>query len=184
MTRPRAAAVTLALLLSAGPLAATTPDRPYAGQEARDVASLSPQDIDDLLAGRGWGFALPAELNGYPGPAHVLEDADELKLTEAQRSAIGEIFERMNAAARALGRGFVDAEAALDAAFAERTIAPETLTTLTAEAARIEAKLRATHLAAHLEVTPLLTRHQIATYNTLRGYGGAAAGGHSGHGGH
>jgi len=184
MTRPRAAAVTLALLLSAGALVASPENQPYAGQEARDVSSLSPQDIDDLLAGRGWGFALPAELNGYPGPLHVLEAADELKLTDAQRSAIEEVFERMNAAARALGRGFIDAEAALDAAFAERTITPEALAKLTAEVSRIEAELRATHLAAHLEVTPLLTRHQIATYNTLRGYGGAAAGGHSGHGGH
>ena len=28
---------------------------------------------DELLAGGGWGFALPAELNGLPGPRHVLE---------------------------------------------------------------------------------------------------------------
>ncbi len=34
------------------------------------------------------GLALAAELNGYPGPAHVIELADSLELTEAQRTRI------------------------------------------------------------------------------------------------
>lgn len=176
----------LTMLLPAAVATATT-DQPYAGLEGRDIAGLSPADIDDLLAGRGWGFALPAELNGYPGPAHVLEAADELALTPEQRAAIEEIFDRMNAEARALGADYVAAEAALSAAFADGSIDAEALTALTADAARIEAALRATHLAAHLEVTPLLTRHQIMTYNRLRGYGtggGHAGVGHGGHGGH
>lgn len=172
----------LAAIAVSGPAISNTA-QPYAGQDARGIASLSSSDIDDLLAGRGWGFALPAELNGYPGPTHVLEAADALELTDAQRSAVEAIFEKMNAAARALGADYVAAEAALDAAFAEQTIDPERLVALTAEAARIEAALRATHLAAHLEVTPLLSRHQIVTYNRLRGYGDDAAG-HSGHGQH
>jgi hypothetical protein len=40
---------------------------PYAGQDQREIKSLSAQDVTDLLAGSGWGFAKPAELNGYPG---------------------------------------------------------------------------------------------------------------------
>ena len=38
-----------------------------------DIKSLSQDDQSALLAGRGMGLARPAELNGYPGPAHVLE---------------------------------------------------------------------------------------------------------------
>ena len=45
---------------------------PYAGMQARPVKALSDQQIADLKAGRGMGLALPAELNGYPGPSHVL----------------------------------------------------------------------------------------------------------------
>ena len=75
-----------------------------------------------------------------------------------------------------------DEEAALDAAFASGEIDATRLSDLTEAAGRIEAELRATHLAAHLEVKPLLTRHQIVTYNRLRGYeSGGHGGGHGQH---
>ena len=54
----------------------------YAGQEMRAIKSLSPQEVADLLAGRGMGLAKAAELNHYPGPRHVLDLARELDLTE------------------------------------------------------------------------------------------------------
>src|SRR3974377_1723295 len=59
---------------------------PSAGMEQRAVKALSGQQVEDLRAGRGMGLALAAELNGYPGPAHVLELADKLELTSDQRS--------------------------------------------------------------------------------------------------
>jgi hypothetical protein len=55
--------------------------QPYAGLEARSIKTLSDQQIGDLRAGRGMGLALAAELNGYPGPMHVLELADALGLS-------------------------------------------------------------------------------------------------------
>jgi hypothetical protein len=54
---------------------------PYAGMQMRLIKALSEQQIADLKAGRGMGLALPAELNGYPGPIHVLELSDELGLS-------------------------------------------------------------------------------------------------------
>ena len=51
---------------------------PYAGQQQRAVKALSEQQVADLRAGRGMGLALAAELNGYPGPLHVIELADKL----------------------------------------------------------------------------------------------------------
>lgn len=36
----------------------------------------------------GWGLALPAELSGQPGAAHLLELRDELGLSDAQVTAI------------------------------------------------------------------------------------------------
>ena len=157
---------------------------PYAGLEGRSIAALSADDIAALEAGQGWGFALSAELNGYPGPLHLLENADAIGLDAQQRAAIAAVFDAMQSEAKTLGREFIAAEAALDAAFSNQTITPQTLAGLTAEAGRLRAELRALHLAAHLEVTPLLSRHQLFTYNSLRGYAGGQGAHSGGHGKH
>ncbi len=154
--------------------------QPYAGQQDRDVSTLTAEDIEALLAGRGWGFALPAELNGYPGPTHVLEMAEALGLSAAQIAEIETIRVQMSGEAQSLGAEYIAAEVAIDTAFEDGEMTSDLLADLTASAAEIEASLRAVHLGAHLEVTPLLTRHQIVTYNRLRGYDGAP-GGHGSH---
>ncbi|HEY7609385.1 MAG TPA: hypothetical protein VIF14_09150 [Alphaproteobacteria bacterium] len=146
--------------------------QPYAGQEQRQVKALSEAEIADFLAGRGMGFAKAAELNGYPGPAHLLENAAALKLSDAQRRGIEAIRARMAAAAAALGREIVAKERELDAAFAGGRIAEEVLAAKTGEIAALTGRLRAVHLAAHIESRPLLSPQQIAEYNKLRGYAG------------
>ena len=45
--------------------------------------------IAELRHGGGWGLAKAAELNGMPGPAHLLELRDEIPITREQVSAIG-----------------------------------------------------------------------------------------------
>lgn len=172
----------LSFVLAVAASLAAADTTPYAGQETRDIASLSQGDIDDLLAGRGWGFAKAAELNGYPGPSHVLELADTLELSDVQRAEVQAIFDAMNAQARALGAEYVAAEAALDDAFESKAVTPEQLAALTRDAGALRAELRAVHLAAHLRTTPILSRHQTVLYNRERGY--AAGDNHSGHGGH
>ncbi len=47
----------------------------YSGQEKRTIKSLSPDDIAELERGGGWGLAKAAELNGLPGPAHLILQA-------------------------------------------------------------------------------------------------------------
>jgi hypothetical protein len=54
---------------------------PYAGWEQCPVKALSNEQIADPRAGRGMSLALPAELNGYPGPVHVLELGDEPRVS-------------------------------------------------------------------------------------------------------
>ncbi|MCP4935580.1 MAG: hypothetical protein GY927_15590, partial [bacterium] len=56
----------------------------YAGQEKRMIKSLSADDIAELQKGAGWGLAKAAELNGVPGPAHLLELKHEIVLTPEQ----------------------------------------------------------------------------------------------------
>jgi LTXXQ motif family protein len=154
------------------------PQSPYAGQESREIKALSSREVSDLLAGNGMGFAKAAELNGFPGPAHVLELAGPLRLTADQKIATEALFKTMEAQAMDLGRRLVEEERALDQEFSSKTI---TLASLQASLERIgnlQARLRRVHLQTHLEQAALLSDAQIAAYSKLRGYG---RGEHAGH---
>jgi len=68
------AAIAISLLIAGGAAHAQQhAASPYAGEERRQIASLSKNDLAELRSGHGWGLALPAELNGVPGPTHLLE---------------------------------------------------------------------------------------------------------------
>lgn len=142
----------------------------YAGEETRLIKSLSEQDVEEIARGGGWGLARAAELNGVPGPTHLLELADEIGLTEQQRSDIVAIRAQMQAGAIAAGQRFVAAERALDAAFQHGAPDAEALEQLVEEAGRARAALRFVHLNAHLLTLPLLTDAQVSQYSVLRGY--------------
>src|SRR5215831_2804972 len=71
--------------------------QPYAGLQERSIKTLSEQQIADLNAGRGMGLALAAELNGYPGPIHAIELAEQLHLSPEQVSKLRMLFEAMKA---------------------------------------------------------------------------------------
>ena len=143
---------------------------PYAGEQSRAIASLSEDDLAELARGGGWGLAQSAELNGVPGPAHLLELADEIGLNAGQRAAIAAIRGQMRTDAIAAGERFIAAERALDAAFTDAVPDGETLARLVARAGEARAELRLVHLSAHLRTTPLLTRAQVRRYAVLRGY--------------
>lgn len=143
---------------------------PYAGEETRAIKSLSADDIAELRRGGGWGLARAAELNGVPGPAHLLEIKDEIPLSDDQVASIGEIFATMQAAAIAQGERLIASEQALDDAFRARSVTDESLRQMLAEIEESRAALRYIHLAAHLDTLPLLTESQIARYVALRGY--------------
>jgi Spy/CpxP family protein refolding chaperone len=155
--------------LLAGPVLAD--DAAYAGQQGRSIKALSDDDIAALRKGEGMGMAKAAELNGYPGPAHVLQLASRLGLTEAQRRDVQAIFNRMSAAAKPLGGELIAQEQALDQLFAKGDITPHRLAAATAAIAELQDRLRAVHLSAHLETRALLDTNQIARYQQLRGYG-------------
>lgn len=160
---------------------------PYAGQERREIKALSEKDIEDLLAGRGMGLAKAAELNGHPGPAHVLELADRLGLDPGQRTATQSLFDRMNAEARRLGTAIIDAERDLERGFAERRLDGENLREKLGKLAALQGGLRYVHLHAHLEQMAILTPDQVARYRALRGYAAdtpLSIDSHPGHGAH
>ena len=143
---------------------------PYSGEEQREIKALSDSDIAGLLSGKGMGYAKAAELNGYPGPAHVLELTEELSLTVDQRAKSQAIFDKMEVAAKALGTELVAAERALDQAFKEKRIDTSSLSKLVERIGDIESRLRTVHLKAHLQQSKILDAGQIMKYMALRGY--------------
>ena len=142
----------------------------YAGQESREIKSLSAEDIAELRRGGGWGLAKAAELNGVPGPIHLLEMKNEIGLDETQRSAIGAIYRRMKKRAIHHGERLIDLERQLESGFRNRTITDALLRASLSAIAETKKELRYVHLAAHIETLKILAENQIRTYNALRGY--------------
>ena len=142
----------------------------YVGQEKRDIKSLSEADIEELRNGKGWGLAKAAELNGVPGPVHLLEMKGEIDLSTKQVRAIEDLYKKMKQEAIPLGLELIELERELNNHFANRTITYELLGVLLERVAQVQKKLRYVHLSTHLETPNILTPEQIALYNKLRGY--------------
>jgi Spy/CpxP family protein refolding chaperone len=145
---------------------------PYAGQENREIKSLSAEEIQGYLDGAGMGFAKAAELNGYPGPKHVLELAEEIELTDEQRVLTQVIFDEMKASTSSLGAQLVEEERGLNQLFASGTVDSQSLKETVARIGRLRSTIRGIHLEAHLRQAKVLTQDQIAHYMHLRGYSG------------
>lgn len=164
--------LTLALCVSASALAQHQhgAQTPYAGMQSREIKSLSDNDIKELRRGGGWGLALAAELNGMPGPAHLLELKDPLSLTPDQVARTQALLDEMRKAAIPTGERLIAAERALEAAFASGKIDEPSLRRLLAEAESARSELRFIHLSQHFKTVQFLTPEQIKRYNILRGY--------------
>jgi Spy/CpxP family protein refolding chaperone len=163
------------LLLLTGTVAASAQHQtqhhaPYAGHQQRSVKALSDQQVADLRAGRGMGLALAAELNGYPGPMHVLELAEQLQLSGEQRQQVERLFDSMKAEATSVGASLIEHETALDRAFATNHISEAGLAQLTSQIGETQGRLRAVHLKYHLTTHALLSPAQRERYAGLRGY--------------
>ena len=142
----------------------------YVGQEKRKIKSLSESDIEELKNGGGWGLAKAAELNGVPGPVHLLEMKDEIELSAGQVQAIEDLYQKMKKEAIPLGLELIELERQLNRHFSNRTITHQVLDQLLERIARVRKKLRYVHLSAHLKTPNILTPEQMALYNKLRGY--------------
>lgn len=155
----------------AGARSQHAPANPYADLQARSVKALTDAQVSDLKAGRGMGLALPAELNGYPGPMHVLELAAELGLSEAQAERMQRLPVEMKAEAIPLGERIIAREPDLDRLFMRRAITPASLQEVTQAIAGLQGAHRHAHLRFHLATVEVLTPHQRQRHGELRGYG-------------
>jgi len=115
-------------------------------------------------------MAMPAELNGYPGPLHVLELASQLNLSDEQEARTKQLYADMQEQAKAAGEEVIAAEHELDSLFSEKKANPENVSVAVARAALAQGKLRETHLRYHLVMMEVLSADQVALYGKLRGY--------------
>ena len=173
------------LALSMAVAANAAQPTPHVAWQERGLEALSPEQVGDYLEGRGMGMALPAELNGYPGPRHVLELADELDLSADQHARTEQLFQGMRSKAVALGEEILTREALLDELFASGTASDAAVDAATETLGRLNGRLRAHHLRYHLAMRELLDPRQIVEYRRLRGHASPQGSvGHHRHGGH
>jgi Spy/CpxP family protein refolding chaperone len=152
---------------------AETTMSPYVKQTKNKIKALTKMDLDGLKKGHGTpfgGMAKAAELNGLPGPRHVLDLKNELKLTFEQADKIKSIYREMHNKAVKIGAKLVAKEAVLDTQLQSGGVNPKNLKKMVDESAKTYSELRYTHLVAHLKTKKVLSSKQVSQYNELRGY--------------
>jgi LTXXQ motif family protein len=164
------AACAVAVFTALSSTAMAQSSQPYSGMQNRPIKALSDQQVVDLKAGRGMGLALAAELNGYPGPSHLLELSDKLGLTSDQHSALKGMFDAMKAETIPIGENLIVQEQRLDYLFAAKTVSEQQLKDATKDIGETQARLRNAHLRYHLQARAILQPSQINRYAELRGY--------------
>lgn len=181
MSKTLAAVLLLTLFGSGAIIAKDTPLVSYAGQETREIKALSSEEIATYLEGKGMGLAKAAELNHYPGPAHVLALATELALTPVQRARTEALFRTMESEAISRGKQLIEHERQLDDMFASKTITKEKLQHSLEAIAVLQGRVRQVHLQTHLAQAEILDPEQIRKYDDLRGYAQLGDSPHHGH---
>jgi Spy/CpxP family protein refolding chaperone len=117
--------------------------------------------------GRGFGMAFAADQNGYPGPMHVLELKDRLKLTADQEAKARELYAAVRAELPKSSR-LLEAEQKLERLFADRTASEAAVRVAAADVERARTQVRLVHLLAHVRTRDLLTEEQRRVYHETR----------------
>lgn len=142
-------------------------------QGASHAGHLSAQrcaeEFDAVIAdGRGFGMAFAADQHGYPGPLHVLELKDRLRLTAEQEHRMRGLMEGMFARSRPASGRLLDAERRLVALFAAGSADEAAVRTAVADVEHARTAVRLVHLLTHLGTRDLLTAEQRAEYHRAR----------------
>lgn len=134
-----------------------------------DVAAACNDAFDETVRdGRGFGLAFVADQAGFPGPLHVLELKDRLRLSANQEAATRALLEQMYAASRPKSARLLDAEARLAKLFATGRPDEATVKKAVDEVETARADVRMVHLAFHLKMRDALTDEQRRLYHDAR----------------
>jgi len=136
------------------------------GHQAAEACSA---EFDKVVGdGRGFGLAFAADQNGYPGPLHVLELKDQLKLTVDQETKAQALLHAMFAESKPKSARLLEAEAKLRRLFADRAADDAAVRAAVAEVERAHGEVRLVHLLTHLKTRDLLTEEQRRLYHEAR----------------
>jgi Spy/CpxP family protein refolding chaperone len=138
------------------------------GQGHLEAQRYAEQFAAVVREGRGFGMAFAADQNGYPGPMHILELREALRLTAEQEARARSLMEAMFAESRPKGAALLAAEERLRALFRSGTATEAGVRAQVAEIERLRAELRLVHLLTHLRSRDLLSEEQRAAYHALR----------------
>src|SRR5262245_54501242 len=113
------------------------------GGEPHLVALRCQQQFEQVIAdGRGFGVAFVADQEGYPGPLHVLELQDRLRLTRDQEREMQQMLDAMFARSRPAAARLLASERRLRALFAGGSTDEATVRAAVADTERARADLR------------------------------------------
>ncbi len=136
------------------------------GHQAAQACAI---EFDKVIGeGRGFGMAFAADQNGYPGPMHVLELKDRLKLTPDQEAKTQALMHAMFTESKPKSARLLEAEAKLRHLFADRTADDAAVRAAVAEVERARGEVRLVHLLTHLKTRELLTEDQRRLYHEAR----------------
>lgn len=127
-----------------------------------------PSDKESLENSEGAGMGMYADLNGYPGPKHILDMQEKLNLSEEQLKDIQSIFEAMKENAKTKGDAIIAGEIALEKLFSSGKATEAETKKLSREIGALRGELRAVHLVAHVQAKQILTEEQVVTYNSIQ----------------
>jgi Spy/CpxP family protein refolding chaperone len=141
------------------------PAGPPAHILAQSCATAFEKNIGE---GRGFGMAFVADQNGYPGPLHVLELKEALKLTAEQEAKMQGMLAAMFAESKPKGSRLLEAEESLRRLFASGQADVASVRAAALEVERARSEVRLVHLLVHLKTRELLTDEQRRLYHEAR----------------
>jgi Spy/CpxP family protein refolding chaperone len=138
-------------------------------EEGHRTAQACATEFEQVVGeGRGFGMAFAADQNGYPGPMHVLELKDRLRLTAEPEAKMRQLMHAMFAESKPKSTRLLEAEATLRRLFASQTADDAAVRTAVDGVERARREVRLVHLLTHLRTRDLLTEEQRRIYHEAR----------------
>jgi Spy/CpxP family protein refolding chaperone len=122
----------------------------------------------NIATGRGFGMAFAADHNGYPGPLHMLELKDRLKLSAEQEATVQAMMAAVLAESRPRSARLLEAEDKLRQLFASGQADEASVRAAAVEVEKARTAVRLVHLLAHLKTREILTDEQRRLYHEAR----------------
>jgi Spy/CpxP family protein refolding chaperone len=127
-----------------------------------------PPDSAGLRNGEGMGMAMYADMNGYPGPKHILDLKDKLGLTKDQQKKVEDAVKLVKISATTKGDEIIVAEQELFSLFKSGKVNEKTLRLKLENIGKLRGELRYIHLQAHVRMKQILSAGQIQQYYESR----------------